>query len=334
MAAKNKKKAPVRAPRRPAKRIKPAGSSKQALDRRPLVEPKGPPPSQPMPELPAHYGEDRITVMARDPWWLFTYWEVRPSSRKGAERRLKDPNGRIALRVYEINGETFSKKNIVKYEDFLVNDQSAGSWYVNVWNEGALYVVEVGVLGSEGRFEPIVRSNPLNGSLGALSEDIDEDYPTGDADYQTMFQLPAKTTVTEKVEEAGTVEAFHPHGSSSMEVQRLLRRKLETDLSSGAVGMFSSSNYQPPAGAPGGAATGKRTSDFWLQVATEVILYGATEPDAAVTVMGQPIQLRPDGTFTLRFALPEGKFDMPVHATSKDLEHERSVTPVVERTTR
>ena len=38
-----------------------------------------------MPELPAHYGEDRITVMARDPWWLFAYWEIRPGPRKGAE---------------------------------------------------------------------------------------------------------------------------------------------------------------------------------------------------------------------------------------------------------
>ena len=30
---------------------------------------------------------------------------------------------------------------------------------------------------------------------------------------------------------------------------------------------------------------------FWLQVHTELILYGATEPDATVTVQGQPVKL-------------------------------------------
>jgi hypothetical protein len=77
-----------------------------------------------------------------------------------------------------------------------------------------------------------------------------------------------------------------------------------------------------------------KQSSFWLQVATEVILYGATEPDANLTVMGQKVELRKDGTFSFRFALPEGKFDMPVHAVSKSGEHERTITPVVERTTR
>ena len=315
------------------KRIKPAGSSPSKAasspDRRPLVEPAGPPPSLPMPDLPERYGENRVTVMARDPWWLFTYWEIQPSARKAAAKKLKDQHGAIALRVYEVNGDTFTHKNIARYEDVLVNDQSSGSWYVNVWNEGAVYVVEVGMLGGEGRFVPIVRSNPLNGSLGSLSEEIDQNWVTVDRDYQNMFQLGTKH-VPGELGSAGEL----PQGPSSMEIQRLLRRKLETELSSGAVAAFSSSAY--PAHVAGEAeAHGKaKTSQFWLQVATEVILYGATEPDATLTVMGQPVQLRADGTFTLRFALPEGKFDMPVHAVSRSKEHERSITPVVERTTR
>ena len=34
-------------------------------------------------------------------------------------------------------------------------------------------------------------------------------------------------------------------------------------------------------------------------------LDGATEPDAAVTIGGRKIQLRKDGTFSFRFALPD-----------------------------
>ena len=50
----------------------------------------------------------------------------------------------------------------------------------------------------------------------------------------------------------------------------------------------------------------------------ELILYGATEPDAAVTVGGRTIKLRPDGTFSYRFALPDGHYELPAVATSAD----------------
>ena len=55
---------------------------------------------------------------------------------------------------------------------------------------------------------------------------------------------------------------------------------------------------------------------FWLNVNAELVIYGATEPDAKVTLGGQAIQLRPDGTFSHRFALPDGSYDLSVSATS------------------
>jgi hypothetical protein len=65
----------------------------------------------------------------------------------------------------------------------------------------------------------------------------------------------------------------------------------------------------------GGAAKRK---GFWFNVNAELIIYGATEPDAAVTIGGRKIQLRKDGTFSFRFALPDGNYDLPVQATSAD----------------
>jgi hypothetical protein len=44
--------------------------------------------------------------------------------------------------------------------------------------------------------------------------------------------------------------------------------------------------------------------------------------------------LRPDGTFTLRFALPDGEQILRVHAVNKDGDMERTITPVVTRKTR
>jgi hypothetical protein len=73
---------------------------------------------------------------------------------------------------------------------------------------------------------------------------------------------------------------------------------------------------------------------FWLVVDCELIVYGATEPDAKVTVQGRPINLRQDGTFSLRFAFPDGKQVIPVKALSSDNIEERTITPIVTRDTK
>jgi hypothetical protein len=68
---------------------------------------------------------------------------------------------------------------------------------------------------------------------------------------------------------------------------------------------------------PPGGGEGQRSQGFWLNVNAELVIYGATEPDARVTIAGRAIQLRPDGTFSYRFALPDGTYLLPVIAVSK-----------------
>lgn len=62
---------------------------------------------------------------------------------------------------------------------------------------------------------------------------------------------------------------------------------------------------------------------FWFNINAELIVYGATEPDATVRVDGQPVALRPDGSFTLRFALPDGEYELEAVATAADGAEQR-----------
>jgi hypothetical protein len=55
---------------------------------------------------------------------------------------------------------------------------------------------------------------------------------------------------------------------------------------------------------------------FWFSLNAELVIYGATEPTARVTIGGRAIQLRPDGTFSYRFALPDGRYGLPIEAAS------------------
>ena len=76
-----------------------------------------------------------------------------------------------------------------------------------------------------------------------------------------------------------------------------------------------------------------RERRFWLVIDTELIVYGATEPDASLTLQGRPVKLRPDGTFTVRMALPDGIQTIPVTAVAKDGEETITITTRVTRET-
>jgi hypothetical protein len=75
--------------------------------------------------------------------------------------------------------------------------------------------------------------------------------------------------------------------------------------------------------------------EFFMHLNAEVIFYGGTHPDAKVTVNGQEIMVRPDGTFRYHFVFPDGAFEIPIVATSPDgVETRRGVLRFERATTR
>ncbi len=76
-----------------------------------------------------------------------------------------------------------------------------------------------------------------------------------------------------------------------------------------------------------------RPRKFWLIADAELIVYGATEPDATVTIGGRPIKLNPDGTFRFQMSFQDGVIDYPIVAVAADGEQTRSVHMNFERQT-
>lgn len=141
---------------------------------------------------------------------------------------------------------------------------------------------------------------------------------------------PAPTWTSEQAEalaEVVTMDEVRRVWIGSMEITELVRRQLVKELSNqtaaqlaagqGALGLGSpSSPFGALGSLSGPLAGGERPAGFWFNINAELILYGATEPDATVSIGGRRIRLRPDGTFSYRFALPDGTFDLPAIATS------------------
>ncbi|WP_224090902.1 DUF4912 domain-containing protein [Nostoc sp. MS1] len=56
--------------------------------------------------------------------------------------------------------------------------------------------------------------------------------------------------------------------------------------------------------------------DFWFVADSELIIHGATDPDATVTIAGKPVTLKSDGTFHLRVPFSEDLLDYLITVTN------------------
>ena len=68
-----------------------------------------------------------------------------------------------------------------------------------------------------------------------------------------------------------------------------------------------------------------RARKFWLLADSELIVYGATEPDATLYIAGNLVPLNPDGTFRFHLHFPDGLQDFPILAIAADGEQTRTI---------
>jgi hypothetical protein len=127
---------------------------------------------------PETYGENAITLMVRDPYWLFTYWEFAPELRAELVGRIGEEAllaSRLVLRVYDVTGVDPDDAN--EYRDIDIAP-AARNWYINVMRVEREYCVDVGLITPDGKFVVIARSNRVTLPPVGPSDVIDEEWVT------------------------------------------------------------------------------------------------------------------------------------------------------------
>jgi hypothetical protein len=260
-------------------------------------------------DLPTGYGKDRIVLMVRDPYWLHTYWELTRNAVQRAEAALgQDWHGaKPIIRLLDIGGHDASSRAETIVRDIEIHG-GCNNWYIDVPNPPASFRVDIGYLSRHGQFYVLARSNVVSTPRPGISDQIDDNW--ADLDVRRAEHIYAMSS------------GFDPT-ASSLEMKELFEERLRRPLGSPSITSFGSGAWMP----------GKQRS-FWFQLDAELIVYGATEPTARVTLQGQPVKLRPDGTFTMRFSLPDSRQIIPATAQSADGVEERTIVLAVERNTK
>ena len=117
------------------------------------------PPMDDLGELPRSYGTDSIFLVAQEPHWLFTYWDIDISLH---------PGGKTFLRISG-SGDLIESEIEVPFE--------TRNWYIPVNKAGAEYAVEIGYYrGSQ--WHALARSITVKTPKDKISESEDFDYAT------------------------------------------------------------------------------------------------------------------------------------------------------------
>ncbi len=304
--------------------------------------------------LPAAYGSGVVYLVAKDPSWLFCYWDIDWSKHRGPSDttppllRLIAENGTVAVET-EVNPH-------------------ARNWYLPSPAQGVTFTAQVGyatadgwrlLAASEPAFVPAMDFSgdesvefatlPVDVGFDRLLGSVRDATQAGESLMNTLARLQRSASATPATAWSDTQrrvldailgeEMVDRISMGSAEIEKMLRRRLDEHLGSGVVGGFSSGALAAPLEVPGsgslfggfssGASWGTAPGgapgrEFLMHVNAEVIFYGGTHPDATVWINGKEITLQPDGSFRYHFIFPDGAYEIPIVARSPDGVETRS----------
>ncbi|MEH2463243.1 DUF4912 domain-containing protein [Nostoc sp.] len=314
-------------------------------------------------DLPSGYGESRIVLLPRDPQWAYTYWDI-PNEHKQELRRQGGQQLALRIYdVTDINIEYQSPHSIQEYpadelarewylpvpvsdRDYVIDigyRAADGRWlvlarsakvhippvYPSDWIEDVFITVNFEEdLRGETQYElvhptekiAVTANDSVNVNVNGNSNS------NGNPIYDEIFGL-AESAEVQRV--AGSIFGSQQQVPGSARPEQAI----SSYIFPSGVGLWAvptgSGLTASGAGMSGvgfsASAVPVRPRQFWLIADAELIVYGATEPDATVTIGGRAIQLNPDGTFRFQMSFQDGLIDYPILAVAADGEQTRSI---------
>jgi hypothetical protein len=275
-----------------------------------------------------------LWLTARDPFCVCLNWEFDRAALNAFAEAHPGGGWWLRLRAGSAGGWIANEQPLPIDADFR---------FVPVMFAGATFVAEVGYRFADGGWRGLSVSQPATTPPDSPSEagpvtvarfEADPvtpdilvrsvpDHPEAVARPGQLPALPESRLLTTLVWESSVKRS----GPSSAEVAEWVAREVtirvpgDRGAAARASGLPSPSSAELALPAPESSPASEAVPavpppppGFWFKVNAELIIYGSTEADATVTIAGRPVRLRPDGSFSFRFALPDGEFTLPVVA--------------------
>lgn len=249
--------------------------------------------------------KDRIILMVRDSYWLHVYWEITSNSVRRAEAALAEKwhAAEPVLRLLKVDVDsTESLERIVPIHGDVSN------WYIDVNDAPKTYRVEIGYLAKDGKFVAVARSNRVTTPLPGSADAMDENW----------------RDVVDNCDQIFSLSGGWEHEGAPSDLADLFQEQMRRPMGTPTETRFGA----------GAERVLNRARDFSFELQAEMIVYGRAKPGSYITLAGEPVKLRGDGSFMVKMALPDKRQVLPVVANSADGVEQRTIVLAIERNTK
>ncbi|MCP9776163.1 DUF4912 domain-containing protein [Cyanobium sp. WAJ14-Wanaka] len=271
-----------------------------------------------------------VVFLPRDPQWAYVFWEISDVDRAQA---IAAGATQLCLRVADVTGLNGGSSHPHTLQEVVVNSH-ATEWYLPVPMSDRDYRVELGyrtAMNASGggwislAFSSVARVPALHPSEQILDQFVPFSLDTPPAAMPGATQAPASTPTDtglhERLYQTATSQ-FRRLGRGSEAFHELEAAGLDTsELNASGAGLWASGRNESGVG---GVASRQRS--FWLVADAELIVYGATDPSARLTIGGEVVPLSADGTFRVQVPFRDGEQLYPIEAVAADGVQKRNIT--------
>lgn len=252
--------------------------------------------------------KDRLIVMVRGPFWLHAYWELTPQGIVRAQAALGQEwhTAQPILRVLVVTSGSATTTSEHVLREIPIHG-GVQNWYVDVQSPPRTYRLEIGYLTASRKFHSLARSNVVNTPAASASDSLDAHWDDVLGDCDKIYAMSG---------------GFASEGTT--ELQELFEERLQRPMGSAGGNRFGA----------GAESIAPRAKDLRFQIDAEMVIHGTTQADARVTLQGEPLKLRADGSFSVRVDLPNRRQVIPLVASTKDGVEQRTIVLAVERNTK
>lgn len=253
--------------------------------------------------------KDRLVLLVRDPYWLHAHWQITRQAVERVKVSMAENwhSATPVLRVFHIESSTTTSTSESIERDIEIHG-GVSNWYIDVADAPKTFRVCIGYKTANGKFFPVVRSNKVTTPQPGNGADLDENWSDLAANCEKVYALSG---------------GYH-EDDSIMEVKEVLEERFQRPVGSQSVSRFGT-------GAESALSGG---GNFQFEVDAEMVVFGATQPNSRVSVAGEPVTLRDDGSFTVRLSMPDKRQVLPIVASSEDGIHKKTTVLAIERNTK
>ena len=269
-----------------------------------------------------------VVFLPRDPDWAYVFWQISDNDREKAQSLGAS---KLCLRLYDSTGGESGHLNQGTVREITVDSYST-EWYLPIPLADRDYKVELGYKYGFKWMSLAFSSSSHVPSSHPSEQILDKFVPfnlDSPADNSTAISSSSQNEVNglhERLYQAATTFPRRMRVGSEEFMENVRNKNNESELSDSGSGVWASGRNESGIGVV-------KDRSFWLVADAELIVYGATDPDATLTIGGEKVPLASDGTFRLQVPFRDGTQNYDIQALDSSGQQERKILMNFERKT-